>query len=276
MSGTHVLAAAPLATPQPIWRRALPIAAAIVATAGITIAAMTFSRRAPAPASVSRFVIPYAEGLQLMVRPGIAISPDGARLAFVANFKLHVREIAEFAARVIATTGAAGAAPLAPAFSPQGTAVAYYDNVDVSIKQVTITAGTPTTVCKTTEIPAGLTWSGDFIYFTSTTGIMRVPATGGSPQLVINKDPNESVTRPQVLEDGRLLFSVSKREPGIVDRWTNASIVVQRPGEEKRTTLLEKGSDPRYLASGHLVYAAGGVLYARRFDPGGRGADADG
>jgi eukaryotic-like serine/threonine-protein kinase len=256
-----------IAPAVPLWRRLLPVAATIAATVGVTIVAMTLARPAPAPAPVSRFVIPYAEGMQLTVRPGIAISPDGSRVAFVSNRKLHVRELGDFTSRVIATTGSAGAAPVNPVFSPQGNAVAYYDNVDVTIKQVALSGGASTTVCKSLETPAGLTWSGDFIYFTSAAGIMRVPAIGGSPELVVKKDPNDAVTRPQVLDDGRFLFSIARREAGSLDRWANASIVVQRPGDEKPTTIVEKGSDPRYLASGHLIYGHGGVLYARRFDP---------
>jgi eukaryotic-like serine/threonine-protein kinase len=261
------LAAAASATPRPLWRRAVPVAAAIVATAGLTIAAMTFTRLAPTPAQVSRFVIPYAEGMQLTVRPGIAISPDGSRIAYVSNRRLLVRELGDFTPRPVAATASTTVAPVNPVFSPQGTAVAYYDNVDTSIKQIALAGGSATTVCKAPDMPNGLSWSGDFIYFTNTLGIVRVAAAGGSPELVVKKDPDDVVTRPQVLDDGRLLFSVSQRQTGILDRWANARIVVQRPGEQTPTTVVENGSDPRYLASGHLIYAAGGVLYARRFDP---------
>lgn len=49
--------------------------------------------------------------------------------------------------------------------------------------------------------------------------------------------------------------------------------LVQRPhrrpaaGREDAPTLLEGGTDPRYLSSGHLIYQLNGVLYARTFDP---------
>src|SRR5262249_40271035 len=33
-----------------------------------------------------------------------------------------------------------------------------------------------------------------------------------------------------------------------------------------RKTIISNGSAPRYLASGHIVYARQGVLFARRFD----------
>ena len=263
----QVAVAAPvLAAPRPLWRRLLPVAAAIVITAGVTLAATMFARPAPPPAQVSRFAIPFGEGLPITIRPILAISPDGTRLAYVSNRKLLVREIAEFDARTVAVT-ASTIAPITPVFSPQGTDVAYFDNAEQAIRRVPITGGPATTICRMTEVPNGLTWSGDVIYFPVTAGMMRVAAAGGSPELVIKQDPDESMTRPHVLEGGRLLFSLAKRETNQADRWLNARIVVQRPGEANPTTVLEGGSDPRYLSSGHLVYLAGGVLYGRRFDP---------
>ena len=247
--------------------RLWPVAAALVAGAALTLALMASVRPASAPAAASRVVVHHIEGLQLTTRPGIAVSPDGARVAFVTNRTLYVKELGDAGSRMVTTDRSERATPVNLVFSPQGTAIAYYDNIDSAIRQVDLTANTTTTVCRTLDMPAGLTWSGDFIYFTSVSGIMRVPAAGGSPELVIGKDPGDAVTRPQVLADGRLLFSLSKREGGTFDRWVNASVVVQRPGEAQPTIVVEKGSDPRYLASGHLIYVAGGVLYARRFDP---------
>jgi hypothetical protein len=242
------------------------MAAASVSVAAVTIAAMTFARPAAVPLDVSRLVISY-EGLQLTVRPGIAISPDGARVVYESTRRLHLREIGDSTSRTIAATGSSAATPVNPVFSPDGTAVAFYNNIDSEIRVVGLNGGSPIRVCETREMPAGLTWSGEFIYFANSAGIMRVRAAGGQPELVIRKDPADAMTRPQVLLDGRLLFSISKREAGKIDRWVNASIVVQRPGDEQPMIVVENGSDPRYLTSGHLVYVAAGVLYARRFDP---------
>ena len=74
-------------------------------------------------------------------------------------------------------------------------------------------------------------------------------------------------TAPQVLDDGRLLYSIAPPGEEGMERWSLAKIVLQRPGDSAPATLVEGGSDPRYLSSGHLVYQAGGVLFARRFDP---------
>jgi dipeptidyl aminopeptidase/acylaminoacyl peptidase len=50
------------------------------------------------------------------------------------------------------------------------------------------------------------------------------------------------------------------------DRWDRANIVTQSLKSGTRTTLIEGGSDGRYLPSGHIVYARAEVLYASPFD----------
>src|SRR5262249_51457982 len=49
-------------------------------------------------------------------------------------------------------------------------------------------------------------------------------------------------------------------------RWDLARIVVQSIKTGERKTILEGGSDARYLPSGHLVYAVAGRLLAAPFD----------
>ena len=50
------------------------------------------------------------------------------------------------------------------------------------------------------------------------------------------------------------------------DGWDRARIVVQSLTSGERKTLIEGGSDARYLPTGHLVYALGGVVFAVPFD----------
>ena len=48
--------------------------------------------------------------------------------------------------------------------------------------------------------------------------------------------------------------------------WDKAQIVVQSLESGDRKTLVEGGSDVRYLPTGHIVYALGGTLFAVPFD----------
>ena len=50
------------------------------------------------------------------------------------------------------------------------------------------------------------------------------------------------------------------------ERWDKAQIVLHALTSGTRKTLINGGSDARYLSSGHIVYAVGGVLFAAPFD----------
>src|SRR6266566_1544932 len=70
---------------------------------------------------------------------------------------------------------------------------------------------------------------------------------------------------PQVLPGGEwLLFTLATA--ATADGWNRAQIVVQSLKSSERKTLVSGGSDGRYLPTGHLVYALGGVLFAVPFD----------
>jgi len=70
---------------------------------------------------------------------------------------------------------------------------------------------------------------------------------------------------PQVLPGGEwVLFTLATA--ATADGWNKAQIVVQSLKSSERKTLVSGGSDGRYLPTGHLVYALGGVLLAVPFD----------
>ena len=53
---------------------------------------------------------------------------------------------------------------------------------------------------------------------------------------------------------------------GGVEVWDKAQIVVQSLKTGARKILIDGGSNARYLPTGHIVYAIGGVLFALPFD----------
>ena len=63
-----------------------------------------------------------------------------------------------------------------------------------------------------------------------------------------------------------VLFTAAPRDGG-ADRFEKGQVVVQSLDDGRRTVVVETGNDGRYLLSGHLVYAVGGVLFAAAFDP---------
>jgi hypothetical protein len=89
-----------------------------------------------------------------------------------------------------------------------------------------------------------------------------VSATGGKPDVLVTAGAGEMLSSPQLLPGGRgVLFSLKKA----TDNWDLGQIVVQTP-DARRTTVLTGAADGHYVASGHLIYAKGGVLLAAPFD----------
>src|SRR5262249_38373367 len=96
-------------------------------------------------------------------------------------------------------------------------------------------------------------------------GLLRVPANGGKPEVLVKVGDGEVADSPQLLPDGEtMLFTLAVGSSA--DRWDRAKVVVRslKSGEQK--TVIEGGSAGRYLPTGHVVYALGGTLFAVPFD----------
>ena len=84
---------------------------------------------------------------------------------------------------------------------------------------------------------------------------------------------SDLLRRCLMLPDGdTLLVSTSTGARVGADRWDHGQIVAYSVKSRIRKVLIEGGSNPRYLPTGHLAYAVGGSVYAMAFDR----ADADG
>ena len=114
---------------------------------------------------------------------------------------------------------------------------------------------------------AGVSWEADgTILIGEATGIMRVPANGGTPELVIPAAEGEALASPHLLPDGdSVLFTVGNSTFAAGARWADAQIVAESLTSGVRTVLLP-GSDARYVSTGHLVYALDDGLFGVAFD----------
>ena len=91
---------------------------------------------------------------------------------------------------------------------------------------------------------------------------MRVAENGGTVETLVTG--GQLMQSPQLLPGGDgLLFAVG--QIGAVGSY-RAQIVVQSLKTGQRRTLIDGGADPRYVPTGHLVYALGGVLFAVPFN----------
>jgi Tol biopolymer transport system component len=236
---------------------------------GLLVGAGMWAIRTPEtqpPPTAARFAIalPESKNFTNTGRQVVAISPDGTEIVFVADNRLYRRRIEEAEARPISGTDGFGQVTN-PVISPDGQFIAFHAVTDKALKKIPITGGAAATLCSMSN-PFGMSWGPDGILFGNPQGIMRVSAAGGVPEVLIAAKDGETVHGPQQLPGGdSVLFTLATGTAG--DRWDQAHIVLQSLKSGHRTTVLQGGSDARYLPTGHLVYARGGNVFAAPFDP---------
>jgi serine/threonine-protein kinase len=159
------------------------------------------------------------------------------------------------------TEGGNPAGGRSPFFSPDGTWLGFWQ--DDKLKKVAVTGGAPVTLCDA-ENPYGASWTEEntIVYGQGSNGIWQVSGNGGAPELLVAVEDGELAHGPELLPGGgALLFTL-----GRTLNWDEASVVVQSLATGERRTLIEGGSDARYLPTGHIVYALGPALFAVPFD----------
>ena len=257
---------------RPRWQSPAAFAAAMLATAIVVGSASWMMRPVnPAPAVVrSIFTLPQGQAFSALGRREIAISPDGTHIAYVANGRVFLRSLSEFDSRPIPGTdlSAPGASVSDPVFSPDGQSVAFF--VGGTIKRIAISGGAAVTVCAT-DAPFGtfgITWSeGAILVGQGPGGVVRCPDSGGKAERLISVKPGEIADQPQILPGGKaVLLTIANALDGL-GRWEKARVIMQPLPSGEATTLIEGGSDARYLRTGHLLYQLGGVVFAVPFDP---------
>jgi Tol biopolymer transport system component len=135
---------------------------------------------------------------------------------------------------------------------------------------VAFSGGPVSTIATLAGAPSlsGISWGRDGILVAvpgAGAGIVRVNPDGGTLERVVAVGQNEAFHGPQMLPDGRtVLLTVARNVAD--DRWDNAQIVAHSLADGTRRVLIERGSDGRYVPSGHVLYAVGGTVYAVPFD----------
>ena len=249
-----------------LWRWPLLLTTTGIVCAAVAAAGVWYIRPA-APLETTRLQLLLPKGQQFAAaaagRRLVGISPDGSQIAYVAETGLFVQTLSEREGRQLVSS-ADQRGIQSPVFSPDGRWIAFYSVSDRAIKRVAVAGGAAATV-DSTEAPNGLGWAEDSIVFaTLREGVIRLDPTGHRETL-LPADPGEVVLQPQLLPGGRaLLFTVADLS-GVLD-FDRSIIAVQSLGGSERKILVEGGSDARYVATGHIIYSLGGVLWAIPFD----------
>src|SRR5580692_4133633 len=253
------------------WQRFLPWAFAAVLAAGLLVAmyALHEAGHPPArkPVELSLW-IPATEQLQLDSGPGVVISPDGTRLAYVTRAggsavgQLYVRELDKVAA--VQLDGAAGAQ--AAFFSVDSQWIGFF--ADGKLKKISVRGGAPIALCDAGGARGG-DWSEDgTIIFPSqfTSALYRVSANGGTPAAATHLDAARSeITHrwPQFLPGGKAVLFTASSDNNFFGR---ASVDVAPLDTGVPKVLVENAYFGRYLAGGYLAYMSQGTVFVAPFD----------
>jgi Tol biopolymer transport system component len=179
-----------------------------------------------------------------------------------------MRSIDEFDTKPVTTGAEQGQGVNQPAFSPDGRWLAYFVGTEGAVRRVPVTGGSSVRVCSI-EAPLGITWDDSGLLIgQGARGVVRCPESGAAVERVVDVSEGEEAHGPQLLPDGKTLLLTVARTADGAGRWNRADIVVWPLPSGPRRTIIEGGSDARYLPTGHVVYALRGVLYAARFDVG--------
>lgn len=220
----------------------------------------------PEPHPVTRFdfalpnqLIPRNDG-----RAALAVSPDGNSIIVNSQEGIFLRRLDDLESRVIPGTGGTATSVM---LSPDGQFIAYFWPAARQLLRVSLQGGESVVLAEGVSNPFGATWGpDDMILFSQTDGIFRVPASGGTPELLI-ETVEEIAYGPQLLPDGdSMLFAVTPASARFRD-WDDSQIVVHSLSTGERTVLFARGNDAQYLPTGHLVFALGDRLLGVAFDP---------
>ena len=262
------------APPYPLWKKLLPWAVAMILGAGLVL------RPSPSPPKsvLSRFefVLPGGQNLTHQYRHAVTLSPDGTRMAFVANTlgrsvseqRIYIKGMDQWEAVAIPGTEAG----LNPFFSPDGQWLGFQSGSQ--IKKVHLTGGTPvTTVASVGGRPLyGMSWgaNGNIVFAPEAAGALKVMRDTGSEAEEFTKldiAANEVSHRlPHFLPDGSGVLFTVLRYTYVEPNWSTAQIWVKSLKDGKSKRLLEKATDARYIGNGYLVFAREGQLFVVRFD----------
>jgi serine/threonine protein kinase/Tol biopolymer transport system component len=253
-------------TVQRVWRRLLPWAAGILLAALASAGVWELRPRGPVRQIVHFSFAPPAGDSLVFLPSGhtsLAISPDGTNVAFRVwhggTSQLYLRRMDQSEATLLKGTEDGGA----PFFSPDGQWVGFF--ADGKLKKISVLGGAPVTLCDAPNARGGAWTPDDTIIFAPSTvsGLMRVSATGGTPQpfTLLDSSKNETTHRwPQVLPGAKAVVYASGIE------FNSATIAVASLKSGGAKTLAIRGGYPRYITGGYLVFERQEGLYAVPFD----------
>jgi serine/threonine protein kinase len=231
----------------------------------IAVGALLYAFRAPnttAPETRLDIVTPPTNSPN-----SFALSPDGRKIAYVANSdgasRLWVRPLDSISAQPLPGTENARS----PFWSPDSRSVGFF--ADLKLKRIDLGGGQPQVLTEVTSVTAQGAWSADgAILFNPgpNSAMLRIPAAGGQTTTATKLGKGQIGHRsPRFLPGGRQFLFAS--QGAAADELWQGSLDGTEP---RRITAmaLARGTDSagEYLTPGWLVRVRQSVLSAQRFD----------
>jgi serine/threonine-protein kinase len=196
----------------------------------------------------------------------VVVSPDGTLVAFVSSGadrrgRLNIRRLDDPAVRELPETDGARA----PFFSPDSRWVGFW--ADRAIKKVAVDGGSPVVLAETSDL-LGASWAedGSILAATGFSVLSRIPASGGTPSIVLDLASDSSAALwPHLLPGGThaLVTVMSRIAPD------EAAIELLSLEDGKRDLVVRGGTFGRYVSAngaGFVLYVNQGTLFALPFD----------
>jgi len=259
-------------------RATLAAAAATLVVAGGLLGWSLADRPAPRPAETRYWslMLPSTTPLALtgpgplgVWQLGVALAPTGDRLAYAAasgaTTVLAIRPLDRDSAAVLPGTEGA----YHPFYSPDGRWIAYFAGNE--LRKVLAAGGSPVTLA-TVDRPIGATWPTDdeiILFQQDGFQMRRVAASGGRDSTVLLQTQFDA---PHILPDGEWAVGhLGSGQLALLSLKDASLLAVTRRGviplDSVQLPDLLVGASPKYVSSGHIVFAAGdGQLMALPFD----------
>ena len=238
-------------------------AAGLAVLAAVVLGTLLVRKPPIAPPSVVRLSVQPAGDLSFRptgIDRDFVLTPDGKSIVYrTRSGMLAVRALDQFEPRLLAGTYNARS----PFVSPDGQWVGYW--AGGTLRKVPTAGGVREDIAPSSGAPRGHAWAADdSIYFASNDGqgLRRVPAKGGTPEVLTTLKPSEQGHWfPSVIPGGRaVLFTISTN----TTERNEVAAYDLRTGRQK--VLLTGGTQPVYVEPGYLVFRAGDAMRAVAFD----------
>ncbi len=246
-------------------------ALALLAAGGIGAAVWLATRPEPRPVA-ARFELNLPDSVQLFEGGGtkLAITNDGRSIVVVGTKKgrkgIYLRRIGEPVAQLIrGTEGGTDRTHVSPRFSTDGEWILF--QAALELKRIRMAGGQPQTVADTASMSD---WGeGDRVVYVRNNELWLGTSDGRDGRRVAVPDSARGMFRfgwPRILPGGDRALIVVDRAPvsGVIVDSLRLALVSLKTGEVR--DLGVAGTNPYYVASGHIVFGrSGGLVFAAPF-----------